>query len=430
MGKSVSCSFEGAVRWQLLLASAAAVLLAGCSGSVERFSENYSNPSDSDPVYTASIPKQKLKYTAPSYKAPKYSEPQISDNSDAIVESPIASKPIVKAPVYDYTKSYSQQAATKPAYEQPKYSYNAPAAPAYQKPAYKQPQVIEDQQAAADEPVIVSKKKPVVAPFKMAPADQQIASAKPKAQVIADDADIVAPSKTGAGKAYTIAKGDTLFSLGRKYNMSPFAIADANKLPHDKPLAVGRQIIIPTSGTATAKLDSKIKPLAGDDATGKSDMDSDQEQTAQVQAPVQKAAPVQDAAPADGQLAMRWPVRGKVISPFGPKQNGMKNEGINISVPEGTNVQAAEGGVVAYAGNELKGYGNLVLIRHSGGYVTAYAHNSQIIVKKGETVKRGDIIAKSGATGAVQSPQLHFEVRKGATALNPTTFLNAATASN
>jgi murein DD-endopeptidase MepM/ murein hydrolase activator NlpD len=108
----------------------------------------------------------------------------------------------------------------------------------------------------------------------------------------------------------------------------------------------------------------------------------------------------------------------------------MKNEGINIAVPEGTKIQAAEGGVVAYAGNELKGYGNLVLIRHAGGYVTAYAHASQLLVKKGDTVKRGDVIAMSGATGAVQSPQLHFEVRKGATALDPTTFLNSNTAAN
>jgi murein DD-endopeptidase MepM/ murein hydrolase activator NlpD len=133
---------------------------------------------------------------------------------------------------------------------------------------------------------------------------------------------------------------------------------------------------------------------------------------------------------ANPQLALRWPLRGKIISGFGPKQNGLKNEGINIAVPEGTNIQAAEGGVVAYAGNELKGYGNLVLIRHEGGYVTAYAHAAKLLVKKGDLVKRGAIIAVAGQTGAVQSPQLHFEVRKGATALDPQKFLASATASN
>ena len=127
---------------------------------------------------------------------------------------------------------------------------------------------------------------------------------------------------------------------------------------------------------------------------------------------------------------MRWPVKGRVISEFGPKSNGMKNEGINIAVPEGTGVRAAEGGVVAYAGNELKGYGNLVLIRHQGGWVTAYAHNKELFVKRGDTVNRGDVIAKAGQTGSVSSPQLHFEVRKGATAMDPIKFLSATTASN
>ena len=109
---------------------------------------------------------------------------------------------------------------------------------------------------------------------------------------------------------------------------------------------------------------------------------------------------------------------------------GLKNEGINIAVPEGTSVRAADSGVVAYAGNELKGYGNLVLIRHENGYVTAYAHAKELFVKRGDTVKRGDVIAKAGQTGSVSSPQLHFEVRKGATALDPMKYLSSTTASN
>jgi murein DD-endopeptidase MepM/ murein hydrolase activator NlpD len=128
--------------------------------------------------------------------------------------------------------------------------------------------------------------------------------------------------------------------------------------------------------------------------------------------------------------ALRWPVRGKVISAYGSKPNGLKNEGINIAVPEGTSIRAAESGVVAYAGNELKGYGNLVLIRHDGGWVTAYAHAKELLVKRGDTVKRGDIIAKAGQTGSVSSPQLHFEVRKGATAMDPVKYLSDSTASN
>ena len=115
----------------------------------------------------------------------------------------------------------------------------------------------------------------------------------------------------------------------------------------------------------------------------------------------------------------RWPARGRVIQGFG---NG-GNDGINIAVPEGTQVKAAENGVVAYAGSELKGYGNLVLIRHPNGFVSAYANNGSLNVKRGDTVKRGQVIALSGQTGNVSSPQLHFELRKGSKPVDPSNYL-------
>jgi murein DD-endopeptidase MepM/ murein hydrolase activator NlpD len=120
----------------------------------------------------------------------------------------------------------------------------------------------------------------------------------------------------------------------------------------------------------------------------------------------------------------RWPVHGRIISGFGPKTAGQPNDGINVAVPEGTAVKAADDGVVAYAGNELKGYGNLILVRHQNGFVTAYANASELMVRRGDTVKRGQVIARSGQTGAVTSPQLHFEIRKGATPVDPTQFLS------
>jgi murein DD-endopeptidase MepM/ murein hydrolase activator NlpD len=115
----------------------------------------------------------------------------------------------------------------------------------------------------------------------------------------------------------------------------------------------------------------------------------------------------------------RWPVRGRVIQAF---KSGA-NDGINIAVPEGTSVKAAENGTVVYAGSELKGYGNLVLIRHPNGFTTAYANNGEISVKRGDQVKRGQIIAKSGQSGNVASPQLHFELRKGSTPIDPSNYL-------
>ena len=132
-------------------------------------------------------------------------------------------------------------------------------------------------------------------------------------------------------------------------------------------------------------------------------------------ASVPASAPVADAA---GNPEFRWPARGRIIQGF---KGG--NDGINIAVPEGTAVKAAETGTVAYAGSELKGYGNLVLIRHPNGFVTAYANNGELDVKRGDQVKRGQVIAKSGQSGNVASPQLHFELRKGSTPVDPTSYL-------
>ena len=132
------------------------------------------------------------------------------------------------------------------------------------------------------------------------------------------------------------------------------------------------------------------------------------------------AAPTSTAvASEDGSPEFRWPVRGRIIQGF---KTG-KSEGISIAVPEGTAVKAAEGGTVAYAGSELKNYGNLVLIRHPNGFVSAYAHNGELMVKRGDTVKRGQVVAKSGQSGDVSSPQLEFQLRKGSTPVDPTQYL-------
>jgi murein DD-endopeptidase MepM/ murein hydrolase activator NlpD len=118
-----------------------------------------------------------------------------------------------------------------------------------------------------------------------------------------------------------------------------------------------------------------------------------------------------------------WPVAGKVVGRFGPTTGGTQNDGINISAAEGTPVVAADAGTVAYAGNELRGYGNLILIKHADGWMTAYAHNSKVLVTRGQKVQRGQVIARVGATGAVTEPQLHFEVRRGSRALDPMDYL-------
>jgi murein DD-endopeptidase MepM/ murein hydrolase activator NlpD len=120
-----------------------------------------------------------------------------------------------------------------------------------------------------------------------------------------------------------------------------------------------------------------------------------------------------------------WPVSGNVISNFGVTSNGERNDGINISAPMGTPIHAAASGTITYSGNELKDYGNLVLIKHEGGYVTAYAHADRLIVNRGDVVSRGQVIGYSGSTGDVSSPQLHFEIRHDTQPVNPKPLLMA-----
>ncbi len=125
-----------------------------------------------------------------------------------------------------------------------------------------------------------------------------------------------------------------------------------------------------------------------------------------------------------------WPLRGDIIEDFGPRGAGQHNDGINIRAAKGAPVRAAEAGVVVYTGNELKGLGNLLLLRHDGGWVTAYAHADKISVKRGDIVKRGQVIAQAGSSGNVNTPQLHFEVRRGTKPVNPVDFLETQTARN
>ncbi len=142
-------------------------------------------------------------------------------------------------------------------------------------------------------------------------------------------------------------------------------------------------------------------------------------------APPSEPDEVPSARPGRGFL---WPVRGSVISDFGSKPGGLQNDGINIAAPRGTPIRAADNGTVVYAGNELKGFGNLLLVRHAEGWITAYAHADELLVKRGDEVRRGQTIGRVGATGGVTSPQLHFEVRRGSRPQNPRDLLGPQTA--
>ena len=236
-----------------------------------------------------------------------------------------------------------------------------------------------------------------------------------------------------APSVHVVNHGDTLLSIARHNHVSVPDLAKANNLDPSARLSLGTKLVVPSSKIAAAPAAVAAAPLTAapvPPVTKLATADPQQKARLAQAAPNPDEPAIQSpvkAAEATGALpTFRWPVRGKVITAYGAKANGKANDGINLAVPEGTPVKAADDGVVAYSGNELKGYGNLVLIRHANGYVTAYAHASELMVKRGDTIKRGQVIAKSGQSGEVQSPQLHFEIRKGSSPVDPLQFLNGA----
>jgi murein DD-endopeptidase MepM/ murein hydrolase activator NlpD len=237
-----------------------------------------------------------------------------------------------------------------------------------------------------------------------------------------------APVHANSG-VYVVAAGDTLGKISHRYHKSVNEIAKANNIQPTATLNVGDRLIIP--GAQTSEVKANAQPPAAQQKTVVASAAPKEPE------PVQSANVVAPTDPLDKEAAklaegngavpkFRWPANGRVIAGYGATPNGQQNDGINIALPENTPVKAAEDGVVAYAGNELKGYGNLVLVRHPNGYVTAYAHAKELLVKRGDQVKRGQVIARSGQTGSVNTPQLHFEIRKGSSPLDPTRFLSGA----
>jgi murein DD-endopeptidase MepM/ murein hydrolase activator NlpD len=219
---------------------------------------------------------------------------------------------------------------------------------------------------------------------------------------------------------HVVAPGETLSKISRQYKKSVVAIAKANNIPPHTMVKMGDRIVIPGM-YAPAAAPKPQAPVAQPREPAPAKVASAPPAAARSIAPAAEQPAAKTAVAA---ATFRWPVRGRVISGFGVKTSGQQNDGINVAVPEGTPIKAAEDGVVAYAGNELKTYGNLVLIRHSNGYVTAYAHASEILVKRDDPIRRGQVIAKAGQTGNVAAPQLHFEIRKGSSPVDPMPYLD------
>lgn len=226
------------------------------------------------------------------------------------------------------------------------------------------------------------------------------------------------------GSVYSVVAGDTLSAIARKTGTTADAIKHANKLDSAL-IRVGQKLVIPgttvranVASSVPAGVDPIVTGGVTKPATGY--VAPKQEKRAEIETMVERAAAAPDST---GVGRLRWPVNGRVIAAFGSQSGGKHNDGIDIAVPEGTPVKAAENGVVIYAGDGLKDFGNTVLVRHENGLVTVYGHNSKITVSRGTTVRRGQEIARSGLSGNADAPKLHFEVRKDSAPVDPATYL-------
>ncbi len=272
------------------------------------------------------------------------------------------------------------------------------------------------------------------------------------------------------GRFHTVQHGETLYSISRAYDADLYSIAQSNDLKPPYTIEVGQQLRI-TSPTAYAVASAspmhmpmpssrsvEVEALPPPSAEPAAPAAAHPAPLPEVTVPAAPDAPRESAEPArpapNPQIAaapvpppsvlpeakpeheavlpprsgrtFSWPVRGRILSTFGPKADGLHNDGINIAARAGAPVIAAENGVVVYAGNELRGFGNLLLVRHADGWITAYAHLDKSLVRKGQKVTRGQAIGTVGTSGGVSQPQLHFEIRRGTKAVDPAKFLSVA----
>jgi murein DD-endopeptidase MepM/ murein hydrolase activator NlpD len=274
---------------------------------------------------------------------------------------------------------------------------------------------------------------------------------------------IIKPTKEVCekGGCYTVKSGDTPLSIAKAHNIQVKALLEMNGIKEARELKAGRTIVIPGVVAAPAPQPVAAPVQQPREVPGKATIAAKEERPAQaverqqapaerkvaeapvpvdIPAPVQEQAKPMQAAIQDGDgnceasllnplprtgQNFRMPVEGRVITSFGKQKDNSVSEGIAISVPKGTPIKASENGVVAYVGNELAGFGNLILIKHADDYVTAYANADEVLVKRCQVVKRGETIAKAGTSGGVPQPQVHFEIRKGAKPVDPQTLASS-----
>lgn len=258
-------------------------------------------------------------------------------------------------------------------------------------------------------------------------------------------------------RRHVVAAKETVYSISRRYGVEMRALVRSNGLTHPFRLRIGQILWVPGDAPATPQRPPS-NPGQPDTSRTFASIAKQIQATAPAPTKVASLAPVAPAPqpavqnrpavatkatanqtarltpsgkPSASELGKQrgagnrfaWPTRGRVISRYGAKRGGLHNDGINIAVAKGAPVRASAAGTVVYAGNELRGFGNLVLVRHAGGWTTAYAHNDAVLVKRGDKVRQGDLLARAGSSGSVKRTQVHFEIRRGTEAINPMKFL-------
>ena len=235
------------------------------------------------------------------------------------------------------------------------------------------------------------------------------------------------PKLTAADGAYTVVQGDTVYAIARRYGLSSQDLLDANGMTSSA-LRIGQQLQVPRAGARQVAV--AVAPTIREPAAprAKAETEKAQEIVTGSVAPVAEKVRAVAAKPevkvakttaTAGSSSFSWPVRGRILASFGARTPAGTNDGVDIAVAQGTPVRAAADGIVLYSGSELEKFGNLVLVRHDNGWVSAYANASENLVSRGDRVKRGQTIAKSGKSGNASQPQVHFELRRNSKPVDP-----------
>lgn len=264
----------------------------------------------------------------------------------------------------------------------------------------------------------------VVVPPAIAPRPKPPARPAWQARRVVADA-VPAPG----GRLHTVKPGETGIAIARAYGVPWDRIVAANRLAPPFVLKTGTKLLLPSAEKVAAQ---SVEERARAFSIDIDDIITGGEPATTAAAPPARrpAAPPPPAAAnrpppllAADTPDFRWPVEGRILSGFGAKPGGRFNDGVNLKATQGAPVRAAGDGVVAYAGDDIPGFGNLVLVKHAGGWVTAYGHNEALLVARGRRVAKGEVIARAGATGAVSEPQVHFELRRGRAPVDPVRVL-------